>query len=231
MFFTKWFKTPSSTDSKAPLNIVVDIGTGRILARHKSTWATMFVSECTLDTGFVFYWSKGLRDAQRLLASTPESSITELQWDKGKHQVLQSAPADKTFQDASALVQAKVDTVYNMISSINEARMRAGTGTLLQETVYAKKREQARAFKDAGSNEADALQYPYVLQYAELLGISLAQAADDILFKAQLDDDILAKTEWLRLKYLAKVRSAKTVADVAAIYTDFKRNYSLNSKV
>lgn len=111
------------------------------------------------------------------------------------------------------------------------ARYPVMTGIWQQETVYINKRLQAIAFRDAGYPEDVAPNYPYVLQYADLTGSTLRQAADDIIFKAKLDEDFLAKTELLRLKYFRLVREAEKPEEVAEAYKAFVRESYKNALV
>ena len=117
------------------------------------------------------------------------------------------------------------------MKGVSRGRYPVSTGVLFQETVYLTKKAQASAFKEAGYPEDDILEYPYIIQYADFANIPLKQAADDILFKARLDDELLAKTELIRLKYFNAIRSARTVEEVAPIYEAFTRESYRNALV
>lgn len=124
----------------------------------------------------------------------------------------------------SRLTMAKLPLIRKMLFNINAIRHPVRTGVDFQETVYLVKRMQAQAFRDAGYPEDIFIDYPYVLQYADYAHISMKQAADDILFKAKLDDEILAQSELLRLKYFHKLKSASTLEELPLILSEFMKD-------
>lgn len=131
----------------------------------------------------------------------------------------------------SALAHKKSEVMSTIMGEINESRRKVGNGLFFQDRVYLMKENQARDFSGSGYNENDILKYPYVLQYADYKNISLRQAADDILLKAQIANDHLAKTELLRLKYFDKVRGAQAVDDLERVRSDFIRECYVNAQV
>ena len=126
-----------------------------------------------------------------------------------------------SLRSRSNLAQAKVDAMTSIISNLTQVRHKVGTGVLLQETVYAVKRAQAKAFKDSEYDETCAGEFSYIVQYADFAKIGMRQAADDILLKAKVGDDSLIKTELLRLRYFNKMRDARNAEEVAEILKKF----------
>ncbi len=122
---------------------------------------------------------------------------------------------------ASATAVKKSYALYEMMTRISMARHLLSTGIILQETVYLTKRAQALRYQTDGYPEGDLLRYPYVLQAAEVMGVTPRVAADEILFKAQLDDEILAKTEAVRLKYFSALKTAK-LNEIDELITNFR---------
>lgn len=115
--------------------------------------------------------------------------------------------------------------VFKEIYQVIENRRLTNTGktTLaFQELIYLSKKVEALRFKDQGYKEEDILDYPYILQYAELANISYKQAADEIIFKSKLSDATLAKTEQMRLKHYRILKEAKTVEDLEEALKNFK---------
>jgi aspartyl/asparaginyl beta-hydroxylase (cupin superfamily) len=78
--------------------------------------------------------------------------------------------------------------------------------------------------KDAGFDEALAASAPYVVQHAEESGLSLQDAAEDILFQAQLFHEHLEKTERVRLALFRKIKRARTPWDLDQIIEKFQRD-------
>src|SRR3989338_8984330 len=122
----------------------------------------------------------------------------------------------------SRLATAKCRAIAEIINTINTLRQPMRTDMTLQESVYLIKRMQAQAFKDANYDQKMVMEIPYVVQYADLASISFKEAADNILFRAQLDDGYLAKTELLRLKYFDLVREASEPAQIPSIMKQLK---------
>lgn len=120
------------------------------------------------------------------------------------------------------LARAKCYVLGEMGKTISRCRYGVWREILLQETVYMTKKLQAQAFKDKKYPQKDLLRYPYVLQYAEVSGLKPKAAADEILFKAQLDDELLCKTETLRLRYFGQVRDATTSEAVKKAFDEFR---------
>jgi hypothetical protein len=110
------------------------------------------------------------------------------------------------------------------MGSLSSTRMDMLTGVNFQDYVYIEKTAQARAFKASGYDEDRIFEFPYVLQYADFVGISLQQATDDILLKRSFDEEILVKTELIRLKYFNKVKQAQDITTFPDIYAQFMKD-------
>jgi hypothetical protein len=122
----------------------------------------------------------------------------------------------------SVLAVKKTRALWEVVYELSAGRYTGWRGLVLQETVYFGKRLQAQKFKDDGYPDDDVARYPYVLQWAEFAEVTPRVAADEILFKAQLDDDLLSKTEYLRLKYFKLLNEAVTVEELEPILTEFR---------
>jgi len=64
--------------------------------------------------------------------------------------------------------------------------------------------------------------YPYLVQYAETIGISIDMAANDLILECSLKDALLIKTEVIRVKYLEKVKIASKKEEFTQILHDFR---------
>src|SRR3989344_2310790 len=199
---------------------VVDHPTGVLLAAGMSPAASEFVCKCTGDTLCAHYvqipspgWFDS-RDSDRYIRWT---------WNYKQRIFSRTRPESMTnsLRSRSNLAQAKVDAMTSIISNLGQIRHRVGTGVLLQETVYAVKRAQAREFRDSGYDETRIGEFPYVVQYADFVKTNMRQAADDILLKAKMGDDSLLKTELLRLRYFNKMRDTQDAGEVAQILRKF----------
>jgi hypothetical protein len=125
-------------------------------------------------------------------------------------------------QRRSQLAIKKVEVLGRISVELSMLRFPVLRGVLGQELVYAAKRAQAQHYKD--HPKRDVLNYPYVLQYADLSSLTPHQAADEILFKAHLDDEVLLRTEFIRLKYFELINDATKMDDFEPIIKDFRHD-------
>ncbi len=137
----------------------------------------------------------------------------------------------KQISTVSLLASEKRDVLRKMLVNMNVARYKIRGGVDFQEVVYMEKKHQALAFRDAEYDENRIIEFPYVSQYADYKGISSRQAADDILLKAKFDEEVLLKTEGLRLKYFNKVKEAIDTKGLTKIYEEFIRDCYVNARV
>jgi hypothetical protein len=193
--------------------------------------AIVFLAETTMNTFHVL--NAGFPNYPNGIAVDPVSgSLAHLSWN-GKDRVLRTTRVDMltdALHARSRLALQKTHAITHMMLSLAAARVKIATGIPLQETVYMTKKLQAQRFKDSGYNEDNILAYPYVLQYADVAQIPLAAAADEILLKARLDDDVLSKTEMIRLAYFDRVRRATTPEDIPNILKEFDRESYMNAQ-
>ncbi len=210
---------------------LLDQGTNILLAASTFSIAVEFVNRCSDNTFCLHYltiprprWSFHKENPDRYIAWT---------WGNAARQFSKTRPDRMTeiMRARSQLASEKIVTVSNIMGYISQARYKIGTGIFLQETVDVSKKMQAMEFKNSGCDENRILEFPYVLQYADFARITLKQAADQILLKAKFDDQILAKTELLRLKYFDKVGLADDSGQLSRIFEEFLLDYYKNAMV
>lgn len=122
----------------------------------------------------------------------------------------------------SEMAMRKVVALAEIAYELSVARYPVWRGVLMQEMVYAAKRAQAQHYKDHPG--VDVMHYPYVMQYADFAGLTPHEAANEILFKARLDDDLLLNTEMTRLKYFGLVEVASAAKELDSILKQFRRD-------
>lgn len=216
-------KNPSRNASYSAL---LDSSTYVLLALSKHISAVQFLQEATpgsVHTPVVQY--PNYRQSFPL-AKAHGDTYPEWAWDWKTRLFSETKPELVTteMRFRSHLAIAKLTSITRILSNINIIRYPVRTGIDFQETVYLVKRMQAQAFKDAGFDEDFIHEYPYVLQYADFAEIPLKQAAEEILFKAKLDDEILAQSELLRLRYFNKVKNASTPEELPPITAAFVKD-------
>jgi len=202
--------------------------------------AIVFLQEVFPDTGYVsaadepHYRKPRLFSRKRLpIDGLPPESLPLWRWDKPSRRIVRSPEHIVTpaIREKAVLAQAKARAIERIMLHLSIARYSLRTGVELQEIVYVNKRTQAEKFRDSGYDESSLLEYPHVLNYADFAGISLREAADTIILKAKLDDQLLAKTELLRLRYFKNVADAKSVKDLSTIIESFFRDCYWNAAV
>jgi hypothetical protein len=203
-------------------SILVEYGTYIVLTSRPFYAPIVFLAEC-LDATIPLHGVNYPNYAQTYpLAQLKPEAYVEWTWNqKGrKFEETKKDLITERVRTRSLVATKKAEAIGIVMASLSRARYAYSSGVLFQETVYLAKELQARAFMDSGYDEAHIMEYPYVIQYADYAGISLKQAADDILFKAKLDTDGLTKTEFLRLKYFNLIKRAE-VAGLPEIRRQF----------
>ncbi|MDP3645486.1 MAG: hypothetical protein Q8R25_00155 [bacterium] len=162
---------------------------------------------------------------------TAPEEYPEWNWHFKKRVLEKTVPeVTSVLRDKARLAHSKGMTIGKIMVALRQVRYALDTGVPFQETVYSLKRAQSERFKENDYDEKLMLEYPFVMQYADFANVSPQQATDDILFKAQLDEDILVKTEFLRLKYFNAVKKA-TLDELPALFEEFKLDLSGHTRV
>ena len=221
-------------------NALIDQSTKILLVVSARTSALTYVHKCTPDTVYApsvnypnYIKTSLFRRQPFFLADLSPEDYPLWTWDR-EQRVFAETQQDlltDVIRAKSKLAVSKFIAITRMLTSLNRARDKLRTGLQFQESIYLTKKTQAQAFKDSRYDENVIMEYPYVLQYADFANISLKEAADDILFKAKLDDQYLANTELLRLRYFNKVRDATEPEQLSAILEEFQRDSYVNARV
>jgi hypothetical protein len=216
-----------------PYSALINSSNRILLALSTNVAVIVFLNEATMDTTHVPGVNYYRPEDPFRLAREPTRTYPEWTWSVGERRFVRTRAEllTKEVRDRSRLAVEKGRTTENIMRGISIARYPFSTGVLFQESVYVTKKAQAEECKRSGYPEDEIMQYPYVLQYADFAGLTLRQAADDILFKAKLDDELLAKTELLRLKYFNAVKRADRVEELEELYEAFMRESFKNALV
>ena len=214
-------------------NALLDSNTQAVLALSTGISGIVFMAECMNDTSLAsavnypnYTKARLFRKEPFFLLSLSLDKYPEWTWKWTERKFVRTLPNALTedLRAKSRLAIAKLEAITRITHNINVARYKVRMGLGLQETVYLTKKIQAQRFKDSGYDEGTIMEYSYVLQYADYAGISLKEAADDILFKARLDDQFLANTELLRLRYFNKIRNAANSGQLPGVMEEFMRD-------
>jgi hypothetical protein len=204
-------------------SVVVDAGTNTLVAIGTHIPAMVFLRDCLLDT--IYDVGVVAPEVLKIKAAAPRT-YPEWSWDMRTRAFSRTNPAIITdgMRERAVLAAKKGEIITRASYLINRARDKVNMGLLFQETIYAAKQRQAQALKDAAYNEAHAAAVPYVVQYADDSGMSLQDAADDILFQSQLFHEHLEKTEKVRLALFRKIKRAKTTWELDQIMERFQKD-------
>jgi hypothetical protein len=203
--------------------IVVDAGNNTLLAIGTHIPALVFLRDCFMDT----IYDIGIVSPEVLeIKESDPRTHPEWSWDIRTRAFTRTNPAiiTEAMRQRAVLAAKKAEIVTRASYLINRARDKVNTGLFFQETIYATKQKQAQLLKDAGFDQARAASAPYVVQWADETGMSLQDAAEDILFQAQLFHEHLEKTERVRLALFRKIKRAKTPWELEQAMERFQRD-------
>ncbi len=203
--------------------VLVDAGTNTVVAIGTQIPVMSILRDSTMDT--MCDVGVAAPEAPRIRNSDPRT-YPEWSWDFRKRVFTRTNPAIVTdaLRERAVLAAKKAEMISRAIYLINRARDKLNSGLLFQETIYAAKQQQAQLLRDAGYDTACAASAPYVVQYADETGMSLQEAAEDILFHAQLFHEHLQKTERMRLALFRRIKRAKTPLEVDGAMESFLRD-------
>ena len=215
---------------------LLDNPTGVVLTIGTSLSAMIFVTECTPDTflvpGVQTPNYEGLL-SRFFIPSIEPTEFPTWTWNPimRKFTPTKTTTLTDRLVAKSALAEGKRVVFEKMVSNLNFARAKIASVVWLQERIYAAKKIQAQAYKDSGYAERLDADFSYVEQYADYAGISLHQAADDILLKAEFATDILSKTELVRLRHFNILKAAKSPDQLPKILEEFLRDCNISAPI
>lgn len=220
---------------KTPLpgyNILIDSATGVLLTQSRYISDLVLLSE-TMPAEYVIHANYPHYSKDFFVLSLDPNEYPEWTWIAKEWRFVRTAPHSLTpeIRKLSRLATQKRDVLRFIREHVNRARYRFKEEYYLQETIYLTKRIQAQGFADSGYNEEKILEYPYVLQHAEHAALSLEQAARDILLRARLHEEVLVKTEALRLKYQEMIRETLEPEDLKILRKKFLDEFYYNTSV
>lgn len=210
---------------------LIDYRTNIVLTVSNWDPGITLLTECIPDSMRLYNATHpNYRDSFFLAALKPHE-YPRWTWDFGTRSFKESPKhlITPSVEKNAALATAKLSAFITIAFGLNKIRSGFATGLLFQETIYLAKKLQAQSFRDNGYKDETILEYPYVLQYADNAHISFRQAADDIIFKAKLGDELLSKTEFLRIMYYDKIKYAKDQDEITAIVKKFTGDRIVNT--
>ncbi len=207
------------------LSILVDTSSDTVLTLSWHPAAVQFVHECTMDTEHIAAANIPNYPQSMPLFGTSPREYPTWSWSDKDRTFCKTHPEAVTeeLRQRAVLLTEKLKTISYMMERINQYRNQVRSGLDFQELIYVSKEAQARRLKDSGFDPKLIIQSPYVVYYADELGISIERAVEEILLQAQLDHEFLAKNEKLRMKYFNKVKHAKNEQELEAIRIEFTR--------
>ncbi len=225
MFGFLRFFSPHTTRPRQHFGLT-DNNTGALLILSTDFQAINTLREFFPDTSFLILPSQTPAH-QKFHESLHPGKFHLLRWNAPASTFVLNANSSVEIENISQLVCKKYEILIEMTKRINILRQRMRKNLSLQDIIYMQKAWEAQDFKRQGYPEAEALQYPYVLQYADMLGISLKEATDQIILKSRIEHDMLAKTESLRIRYFTGLKKAKSREEIDAVYNDFLLDYDV----
>ncbi len=221
-------KTPSN-----PLptrSALIDAATRLVLAVSDSPTEISFLNEAFMDTYHVLNITTP-NYPYKLPFDLDEASYTHWMWNMKDRLFVPTRPdmISPAIRAQSELAVQKMRAVRQIIRSLTHARSRMAPELYAQESIYMTKKMQATEFRASGYDERRLLEFPHVLHYADAAAITPREAADDIIIKAKLRDDQLAKTELMRLTYFSALKKATNTSEIRPLLERFRRETFTNS--
>ena len=93
-------------------------------------------------------------------------------------------------------------------------------GLFLQETIYNQKYQEALEIKN-NSNNIDESQFPFLREYAELIGTDIQTAAKEVLIQNKIYKTRLNNTETMRIKYKKLIQECSDITQIREIVNEF----------
>lgn len=214
-------------------SILIDGATSTLLAVHDYAPAICFVNECTLDTKLVHIFEKPNYEQPGSLNFLWSGKFPFWSWSRKDRKFTETPRhviSDALIQQAD-LASAKAHYASGIMNHISIIRMRSAQGVEQQDIVYEIKRRQALEFRRTGYIEDDYSKYSYVFEYAEFRNIDQRSAADDIIMKSDLHENVLLNTERLRMKFLNLLKITSTEEEIKPIFDMFMRECYHNTLV
>jgi|GEM_PF-1188952 len=198
------------------IGALLDAGTSTLLTVTSRPSVLLALNELVPGSVYLRTVRYGRNRETRALLRRNASEYPEWRWSQEKALFLPShVPPSEELRGRAALATAKRDALYLLIERVNGLRLRPEIALQGQTLVYLEKRDQALEFKKRGYDEAVIGEYPYVEQYATIAKRSPRQATDEILFQARLFDDVVTRSEAVRLRFLGMIRDARAADDLA----------------
>lgn len=203
---------------------LIDTADDTLIALSTYSPALRFLNEVLLDTAVV--QGVPMRTAGRIVhagvRTYPEWSL-----DAVTRTFRRTRPGIVTEEKRQRAIFAeqKAAAAREAILIVNSQRNKLVSDLYFQDAIYAEKEREALEFKASGFDERVVPHaMPFLAQYAQSSNIPLKQAAEEILLRAQLDRDHLARTEQVRLALFAKIRSAASAAEMRNVLDTYRKS-------
>ena len=121
----------------------------------------------------------------------------------------------------SYLIWVKAVLLNDILSTIETLRIEDVSTLQYQELIYAEKYRQAKEVIDKGIVEDSDNKYYYVNDWADINNYSLCESAKDIVLNYECIQHRLAKTEYVRTKFIKMIRDETDLANMPKILKDF----------
>lgn len=208
-------------------SILTDIATNTVLAVSSFAPVIVFLNECTRDTAHKPRANYPNYQDGFFLSEIRAEKYPEWSWVQKDRTFIPTRPdvITDSIRKRSRLAVAKGNLILSIMRGLNMTRSKSNTGVIFQEMIYSAKLLEVKEFKAAGYDESRALEFPYLLQYADLMNIPLRDAADEITLKARISTDEMVKTEFLRLKFFKKIKDVEKIEHLVPIQEEFTRDF------
>lgn len=233
--------TPSESKLPDHVYLVWDLKTYRILCicMHANSARALIANDPEAAFGIMASDKPIVHDSKNLagaLTRMPPQKITDYKFHiRGFFLVLRPTGTDfldKDLTQRSELMIQKSRCLDRVNYLVSRTRQRVVPSEIGWEAVHSIRYNEAKAHrreKREGAEEANP--HLFLRQYAQVRGLDLDRAADQIIFEYELVTMGLFQTEEVLLKYMDLIPKTKNKEEIALLMREFSREFYLNARI
>ncbi len=207
---------PVAVTGKKPIHVLLEHDTGRLLCLSHWNSTINALQESTLNTTTVYWinhlFSPGITaDQPWLYAWSPEKQL----YVKNDRDFSEN---ELSYYFLITEKSAAIDLIHRKIYLYRRYMYR---DLLMQHTIYSLKAQEAQEILALESIPEDGYRWPLVYDYAELCGIDIKRAAEEIVLQNKLFKSRMSNTETLRIKYIRQIHQAQQLMDIKTVISGF----------
>ena len=210
-------------------HLLYEHDTGRIVCT--SVWHATILSMQDITLNSVPLWWMN-SPSSKLPRNFDVTRPWQCSWDPNSQTFsINSQPMDYDLLYKYNLLAEKSALIDRINHNIYNHRRYLWNDELLQLTVYHMKYLSAQEVLRTPNAEQTPQQWPLISDYAELAGLSLKAAAEEIAFQYRLWETRISNTESLRLRSIRAVRDCTDILEISKLLKNFLAESDLYGRI